>query len=198
MNQRKSKTGNTDSTEILRVALKSQYHASLAMLKDAIEQCPDELWASRNYLNPFWRIAYHTLYFTHLYLQPKLETFRPWEHHQTGIHDMDDVPAPPELLIFVELPHRPPQTGRPYTKAKILAYWGICDQMIDDGVDALDLHSPNSGFFWYKMPKAELQLVNVRHIQHHTAQLMDRLRNTANIGIGWVGARGRAKTGAAG
>ncbi|MBI3871517.1 MAG: DinB family protein [candidate division Zixibacteria bacterium] len=198
MSQPSTKPSPVDSTEILRGALKSQYHASLAMLKDAVERCPDELWASRDYLNPFWRIAYHTLYFTHLYLQPKLETFRPWEHHQTGIHDMDDAPAPPEILEFVELPHRPPQTGKPYTKAEILSYWNICDQMINDGVDALDLNSPESGFYWYEMSKAEHQLVNIRHIQHHTAQLMDRLRQTANIGIGWVGARGRTKTGGSG
>ena len=35
----------------------------------------------------------------------------------------------------------------------------------------------------------EHQIVNIRHIEHHTAQLADRLRSSAGIGIQWVGAR---------
>jgi hypothetical protein len=42
-------------------SIRSQYGAALAMLKDAIEKCPDSLWADSNYVNPFWRVAYHTL-----------------------------------------------------------------------------------------------------------------------------------------
>jgi antitoxin (DNA-binding transcriptional repressor) of toxin-antitoxin stability system len=38
------------------------------------------------------------------------------------------------------------------------------------------------------MSKLEHQLVNIRHIQHHTAQLMDRLRASEDIGVKWVGA----------
>jgi hypothetical protein len=189
MDARESSPDNTIATEMLRTAFKSQYHAALAMLKDAIERCPDELWVSGEYLNPYWRIAYHTLYFTHLYLQPHVAAFRPWEHHQTGIQDMDDVPAPPEILELTELPHRPPRTGLPYTKTQVLAYWNVCELMIDDAVDALDLLSAESGFSWYKVSKTEHQIVNIRHIQHHTAQLGDRLRKEENIGIDWVGAR---------
>jgi len=37
------------------------------------------------------------------------------------------------------------------------------------------------------MSKLEHQFVNIRHIQHHGAQLADRLRSAANIGIRWVG-----------
>src|SRR5437016_11355850 len=58
-----------DTIEMMRPVLKSQYHASLAMLRDTIERCPDALWTSGDYLNPFWRIAYHALYYTHFYLQ---------------------------------------------------------------------------------------------------------------------------------
>jgi lambda repressor-like predicted transcriptional regulator len=56
--------------ETLRAILKSQYHAALAMLKEALERCPEEVWFSQAHVNRFWQIAYHTLYFTHLYLQP--------------------------------------------------------------------------------------------------------------------------------
>jgi hypothetical protein len=33
------------------------------------------------------------------------------------------------------------------------------------------------------MPKLEHWMVNIRHIQHHTAQLEDRLRARAGLGI---------------
>ena len=70
--------------------------------------------------------------------------------------------------------------------------------MVDDAVAALDLHAPESGFSWYKVSKLEHQIINVRHIQHHTAQLADRLRSAADIGISWVGARRSAAPPAAG
>src|SRR5262249_38512334 len=51
----------------LRSVLKSQYHASLAMLREAIERCPSEEWLSTNHKNAFWQVSYHTLFFAHLY-----------------------------------------------------------------------------------------------------------------------------------
>ncbi len=196
MTQAESKAEQTTvAVEALRAALKSQFHAALAMLKLAIERCPDSLWADGEYVNPTWRIAYHALYYTHLYIQPSATDFRPWEHHQTGIQDLDDYPSPPEIQELTELPHRPPQTGEPYTKEDILTYWTICDEMIDAAVDALDLLNPESGFSWYRLPTLEQKLVNLRHIQHHTAQLGNRLREASSgtNGIDWVGAGRHAK-----
>ncbi len=93
---------------------------------------------------------------------------------------------------------RPPKTGRPYTKAEVLAYWSICGSLVDDAVDALDLTDPQSGFSWYKVPKMEHQIVNIRHIQYHQAQLADRLRVTTGAGVNWADARRRAKARARG
>jgi len=145
------------------------------MLRTAIRRCPDDLWTARgNHANPFWWIAYHTLFYTHLYLQPNNRVFHPWEHHQPGIHHMDK-----------------PMRGsrRPYTNAEVLAYWSLCRSMVDDAVDALDLTNPQSGFSWYKVPKMEHQIVNIRHIQYHQAQLADRLRVATGAGVGWADAR---------
>ena len=64
----------------LKLALKEQYHAALAMLADCVEKCTDDLWTtpSRKDVDPdhpnrfcvrsFWRIAFHGIFFTHLYL----------------------------------------------------------------------------------------------------------------------------------
>ena len=170
-------------TEALRPVLKSQYHATLAMLREAIERCPDEEWFSKEHVNAFWQIAYHALFFTHLYIQPNEAAFRPWENHQSDVQNPDGLPGPPDPNSAL------PLIPRPYTKAEVLAYWRFCEEMVDSAVDALDLHSPDSGFSWYKMSKLEHQIVNIRHIEHHMAQLADRLRAVADIGIKWVGSR---------
>jgi len=173
VDQRQRLADSTISMEVLRSALKSQYHATLAMLRTAIERCPDDLWIDTDgHANPFWRIVYHTLYYTHLYLQPNEQVFRPWEHDQPGMHRFS----------------RPlGETGRPYTKAEMLAYWSVCDSMVDAAVDALDLNAPESGFSWYTVPKLEHQIANIRNIQYHEAQLADRLRLATGVGVDWEG-----------
>lgn len=169
--------------QALRTSLKSQYHAALAMLRETIERCPEELWLDDEPRNAFWQVAYHTLFFAHLYLQPSEEAFRPWVGHQSGVQHEDGIagPADPDSDL--------PLVPQPYSKPDALAYWSVCDGMVDVAVDALDLRSPESGFSWYPIPKLEHQLVNLRHIQHHMAQLADRLRQAEDVGVRWVGSR---------
>jgi hypothetical protein len=162
----------------VRAALKGQYHASMAMLKQTIEQCPDDLWDGEAYPIAFWRVAYHTLFITHLYLQPNEQAFRAWEHHRDEYQFLDALPFPP---------YRPPEIGTPYTKSEILDYWQVCDRTIDSAVDQMDLDAQECGFPWYKMPKLEHQITNIRHIQHHAALLAGRLRDAAGLEIEWVG-----------
>lgn len=66
----------------LKPVIRSQYQASLEMLKQAILKCPESLWDDQEYQNRFWQISYHALFFTHLYLQPSLEAFTPWAKHR--------------------------------------------------------------------------------------------------------------------
>ena len=70
-----------------------------------------------------------------------------------------------------------------------MAYLSICESMVDDAVDALDLRDPKSGFSWYEVSKLEHQLINIRHIQYHEAQLADRLRAATGAGVNWESMR---------
>lgn len=171
--------------DALRTLLKSQYHATLAMLREGVELCPEKLWYAQAGRTAPWQLAYHALYFTHLYLQTHLEAFEPWEGHQGNVQHEDTFPGPPLPHVDQSLPELPD----PYTKEQVLAYWTYCDGMVDDWVDAMDLTSPESGFFWYDVPKLEHQVINIRHLAHHTGQLVDRVRRGADRGVGWVGAR---------
>jgi hypothetical protein len=165
----------------LKSILKSQYHAALAMLRECIQRCPDSVWLGTEHKNQFWQITYHTLFFTHLYLQPDEAAFRPWEHHQGSVQHPDGIAGPPYPGSAL------PLIPNPYSKGQALEYWSFCDRMLDSAVDSLDLESPQCGFHWYRMSKLEHQFVSLRHIQHHEAQLADRLRSAADIGIRWVG-----------
>jgi len=173
---------DTIDTATLRLILKSQYHAGLAMLREAIERCPDDIWLSTQPRNAYWQVAYHALYFTHFYLQKDHQAFHPWAEHQSAVQNPDGIPGPPEPGSTL------PLIPEPYTRTQALACWDVCDQVVDSAVDALDLASPESGFPWYKMSKLEHQLVNLRHLQHHAAQLADRLRAALDTGVRWIGA----------
>ena len=178
---------NSDQVNVaegaIRTILKSQYHASLAMLGEAIEKCPEDVWFSEKHVNAFWQIAYHTLFFTHFYLGVDSESFQPWREHQADVQHQDGIAGPPDPDSTL------PLLPDPYTKAQVLDYWKICDNLVDDAIDAMEINSAESGFYWYKVPKLEHQLINIRHIQHGAAQLADRLRAEANVGISWAGAR---------
>lgn len=170
-------------TDALRTVLKSQYHAALAMLKNAIEKCPHDLWQGSGHTNECWQVAYHVLFFAHMYSQPNEAAFRPWKHHVANVQYQDGIAGPPDPKSTL------PLLAEPYPKEQVLEYWAFVDAMIDATLDVTDLGSAESGFWWYPIPKLEHEIVNIRHIQHHTAQLADRVRTAANVGIDWVGAR---------
>jgi hypothetical protein len=174
----------TESGNHLQTALKSQYHAAMGMLMQAVEKCPEDLWLGGSHPNAFWHVAYHAAFFTDFYLQPNHEVFRPWQHHIEGSQFLGPVPGNPQIQA---------KKDRPYSKAQIIDYLRSCDSSVDGAVDRLDLSAPESGFPWYKMSKVEHQFVNLRHLQHHTAQLIDRLRRVADIGIGWIGAGSKSR-----
>ncbi len=157
--------------EAVRTALKSQYHASLAMLRGAIETCPEETWLGGIPPRQFWRLAYHTLFFTHFYLEVSMGSFQRWEKHR------DEVESDQEHEKL---------DATPYTKAEILEYFAIVDGRVDSQIDLMDIDSPETGFTWYKMPKLDHQIMNIRHIQEHAGQLRDRLLGSG-VDQGWVG-----------
>ncbi len=155
-----------------------QYHAAFEMLERAVIACPETAWDSPAHANRFWRVAYHALFYTHLYLQESEEHFTPWSGHRGEAHFLGRRPWPP---------HDPPELGAPYTRAEVLDYLGCVRRQVATWLEPLDLEG-SSGFQWLPLTKFELQLYNIRHVQHHAGQLTDRLRNAAGIGIEWVGA----------
>jgi hypothetical protein len=160
-----------------KALIQSQYHAALDMLDEAIRACPPDLWTDPSFTNAFWHVAYHALFYTHLYLQQSGQTFVAWHQHRDQYEFLGDrLPWPP---------HERPNIGAPYTKEEVLDFMAFCRQEVDRQVPAVDLEA-GSGFDWLPFGKLELQFYNIRHLQHHTGQLSERLRTGAAIGMRWV------------
>jgi hypothetical protein len=157
--------------------IRSQYLAALEMLRQAITRCPESLWDGQADRNRFWHVAYHVLFYTHLYLQPGEADFRPWAKHRKEYNFLGPLPWPP---------HKEPDIGAPYSQEEVLEYFELCRQEVEKQVPALDLDA-ESGFSWLPMGKLELQFYNVRHIQQHTGELMERLGSRAQVDVDWVG-----------
>lgn len=163
---------NNDEETTLRHAITSQYLAALEMLRQVIEKCPDELWFSNAMRNQMWRVAYHTLYYAHLYVQPRADDFVKWHKHR------DEVESDPE---------HERADAEPYSRQELLAYLDFCKAEAQRKTATVDL-SADSGFSWYPISKIEMQFVNIRHIQLHAGELAEQLSDKTGIQINWVGA----------
>lgn len=152
----------------IRETIISQYHSALEMLEETILACPEALWHKPDDGNKFWQVAYHALYYTHLYLQESEETFQPWTGHREEYRFARGVAEPPDKAVIVD-------------------YLAFCRREVLERTPALVLDAP-SGFDWLKFSKFELQLYSIRHIQQHVGELMERLGSRA-AGIDWIGSR---------
>jgi hypothetical protein len=158
-------------------ALEGQYRAAFAMIRQCFEKCPDEVWAAGKHPRAFWRIAYHTLFYTHLYLMPNEAAFQPWEKHVAHariLWDDDETGVPPTDLL--------------YSQGDLLDYLTHIENHLSGWLAVLDLDSQESGFSWYNIPKLDLQFVNLRHVGIHLGQLQELLY-AVDIDLDWVSRR---------
>jgi hypothetical protein len=160
----------------IRESILRQYRAGLDMLTQAVELCPEDLWLSNQYRNRFWHIAYHAAFYTHLYVQPSEADFRPWSKH---------VPNSNYLGPHPWAKSEPFQIPEPYAMPDVQEYLKLCGNEVAQQVPVVRLED-SSGFSWLPFNKLELQFYNIRHLQHHTGQLIERLRTARDIGVGWV------------
>lgn len=151
-------------------AVRSQYLAALKMLKEAIVKCPPAMWNAPRDQEKFWFKAYHTLYWTHKYLQATVKDFVPWRGHGKP-NDWN---------------RRGKTKGEsPISKQELLEYLTFVQQQVDERVPATDFSAP-SGFYGSRLDKLEWAFVNIRHIQQHTGELYERLGSRKRIQLHWA------------
>ena len=147
-------------------SIQNQYQAAFSMLENSIKDCSVSLWEDATYKNKYWHIVYHTLFYSHLYLSESNESFTFWEKHRKDYQYLNVV------------------AKEAYLQEDVLEYLELCRKQIED-IAKLDLEAP-AGFNWLPMNKYEMLIYNLRHIHHHTGQLIDRLREKANVSSNWV------------
>lgn len=158
--------------------IQSQYHATLNMLRQALEKCPESLWDTPPDQNQFWHVTYHALFYTHLYLQPDASDFKAWIKHQTDTELLARKPWAPEEELA---------PCRPYSLAELIEYLEFCHTQVDQIVNELNFEAP-SGFPWLPFGKLELQFYSIRHLQQHIGELCERL-GKEGINVDWIGSK---------
>lgn len=157
--------------------LASQYKASLGMLRQALEKVPEEQWNTEEYSNPNWQIGYHVLWGVKFYLGANSESYVPFENALEGAESLggnQDWENPDENVKLEGF----------QTKDELLSFIDDLERTLKQNIEALPLEE-NSGFEWYPYSRLELHINNIRHIQHHTAQIIERLKVKGITGFPW-------------
>lgn len=162
----------------LKASIWHQYGAALDTLEDAINLCPDHLWAAALWKDAedarygqFWFIVYHTLFWTDLYIFGSYPDF---------------VPPPPfKRGVLPEIP---------YTKAQICQYLDECRGKCQATIEGLTDEQAHRlcKFNWIEASYLEMLLYSMRHVQEHAAQLNLMLGQHDIQGMDWI-AQARTK-----
>ncbi len=163
----------------LKELLTRQFEASLCMLHLCVARCPDASWNQPVANLKFCQAAFHAVFFTDLYLQPSddVGAFKqqPFHVEHSGVFgDYEELEDRPQVLLYEK-----PFVANYLQRVRAKAQETIARE------SANVLKGP-SGFAWRKCTRAELHCYNIRHVQHHAAQLSLRLRLDANVHIPWV------------
>ena len=157
--------------------LVSQYKASLGMLRQTIENTSNAYWNTEEYSKPIWQIAYHILWGVNFYLGAGPESYVPFANAIEGAESLGGSQdwENPDDGVVVEGFH---------TRTELLTYLDFLVEALPQRVEALPLEA-SSGFEWYPYSRLELHVNSIRHIQHHTAQIIERLKAKGLSGFTW-------------
>ncbi|HEU0015381.1 MAG TPA: DinB family protein [Longimicrobium sp.] len=155
----------------LGTVLWRQFGAAIDTLENAMHACPDALWADPEQRPEFWYLVFHTLFFLDLYLSESEDGF-----------------APPPPLTLDELDPAGVMPERPYTKDELQRYLDHGRARCRRAMEALTDETARvpRRFGAREMSTLELHLYNLRHVQHHAAQLNLILRQQTDSAPGWV------------
>jgi DinB superfamily len=165
-------------TTTLKSILSHQFEAAFCTLGLCIDRCPEVSWNSLVANLKFCQVAFHTLFFVDYYLERTDRTIREQEFHRAH---------PGIFRDYEELEDR--RQGHLYERDDIRLYLEHCRTKAVAVVSSETAESFETicGFPPKTFSRAELHVYNIRHIQHHAAQLILRLRLDHHIDFPWVG-----------
>lgn len=148
-----------------------QFGAAIDMLENAILACPEKPWGEQLELSEFWYRVFHTLFWLDFYLSDSSEGFVP--PAPFTLVELDPAGLLPELV---------------YTKNELKNYLDHCRNKCLNTIKSLSDEKSHQHFKYgsIDLSFAELLLYNMRHVQHHTAQLNLILRQKIDSAPRWV------------
>ncbi len=156
----------------MKMEIISQYKASLKMLLNTIDLCPASLWDGKEYENTFWCIVYHTLFYRALYLAKSPSNFSTWTRHIENYNNLGKFTHDNKPIVVKVV----------YSKNDLKKYLEIIVDRVEKSINEME-DKKRSKFHWIPGTEVERHLYNIRHIQHHTGQLIERLHINGIKGI---------------
>jgi hypothetical protein len=152
----------------MKQSLWKQFGAAIDMLENAIVYCPADHWDTER---KFWYNAYHCLFYLDYYLTLQPQSFSP--PAPFGFSEFDPAGAMPE---------------RTYTKQELLGYLKASREKCHSLIGALtpELAANRWKNEYRDFSVFEILLYNLRHVQHHAAQLNLLLRQSIDDVPRWV------------
>jgi len=148
-----------------------QFGAAIDALEKAVRACPDNLWGDNSKRYPFWQVVSHTLFWLDFYLSESPDGFTP--PPPFGLEELDPAGRAPE---------------RTYSKSELLTYLAYGRRKCKETLESMTDDEARRPYKFGKVnfSRAELHLYNLRHVQHHTAQLNMILRLAIDSAPRWV------------
>lgn len=163
--------------DTLKEVITKQFEAALSTLSACIDECPEAAWNAPVANLAFCQVAFHTLFYADCYLGQNVESLREQTFHRDH---------KPFFRDYEELQDR--EQKQLYEKASIDTYMEFCRNKVSEviAVETADTLTARCGIDWLPLSRTELHIYNIRHIQHHAAQLSLRLRLDAHTNIPWI------------
>ena len=153
-----------------------QYNKTLNMIYEIIVSYDEDLWHdNENYQYPAWQIAYHGIYYTNIYCSSKEEKIVSWPKEKEYYHFFGNKPWPPFEKVTIETP---------YSINNINEFIEFVREQVPN---YLKDFSPDEKCwpFWYDETQFEFHINNIRHLQHHTAEILERHNNLKKTKYSW-------------
>jgi hypothetical protein len=145
--------------------LQKQYTKCFSILKNIINTYDEAIWINGNdYKTPAWRIVYHAIFYANIYCSPSEKSIVQWSKSRNDYYDLKKAH---ELIKNNEI------TLIPFTRGEMLEYAQFVENNIPIYLSRMEPEE-KCWPFWYNESQLEFQLNNLRHIQHHIGEIIER------------------------
>jgi len=145
--------------------LTNQYFNCFAMLSQAITNYNEDIWFDdKHYKSPVWQIVYHTLFYTNIYCSATENGILHWPKERDSYHRFE---------IMHELRASGSNLIQSYTKGEMIEFSAFVKGKVP--IYLADMEPDARCWpYWYEEPQIEFHINNIRHIQHHLGEIIER------------------------